>query len=37
MNAAEEKFLYCHEALKMPHTMNKKHFYWSNYERNMKL
>jgi len=24
MNAAEENFLYCREALKMPHTMNKK-------------
>jgi len=22
MNAAEEKFLYCREALKIPHTMN---------------
>jgi len=24
MNVAEEKFLCCHEALKMPHTMSKK-------------
>jgi len=37
MNAVEEKNLYCCEALKMPHTMNKKCFYRSNYERIMKL
>jgi len=26
MNVAEEKFLYCREALKMPHTMSEKVF-----------
>jgi len=37
MNAAAEKFLYCHKALKMLHTMNKKYFYQCNYERIIKL
>jgi len=36
MNAVEEQFLYCHEALKMPHTMNKKALLleqlWKKYE-----
>jgi len=36
LNPPEEKFLYCHEALKMPHTMNKKapllKQLWKKYE-----
>jgi len=36
MNTSEEKFIYCREALKMPHTMNKKELLleqlWKKYE-----
>jgi len=37
MNTAGEKILYCYEALKMPHTMNKKALLLEYYERIMKL